>query len=87
MTPEERFERHERWLEEHDRMMAEHGRNRAEHDRRRPTPTPGMERFDARLETLLESHARTDVRLNRAIRLGVREAGAERAKAANWLRR
>jgi hypothetical protein len=23
MTPEERFERHERWLEEHDRMMAD----------------------------------------------------------------
>ena len=39
-----------------------------------------MERFDARLETLLESGARTDVRLNRAIRLSVCEARVEHAK-------
>jgi hypothetical protein len=77
MTPEERFERHERWLEEHDRLMAEHDRRIAEsaseHDRR-------MDRMDALLERQRKLGARTDARLDRAIRLAVREVRAERAK-------
>lgn len=73
MTPEERFERHERWLEQHDRMMADHDRGMAEHERRMAE----HERTMQRIENLGE---RTDARMNRAIRLAVQEARAERVR-------
>lgn len=59
MTPEERFERHERWLEQHERSMAEH---------------------DQRMQRIEKQGELTDARLNRAIRLAVREARAERVR-------
>ena len=61
-------------------MMAEHNRNMAEHDRGMAEHELNTQRFDARLKTVLELAARTDARLNRAIRLGVREVRTERAK-------
>jgi hypothetical protein len=94
MTPDEAWQRHQQWLEEHDRQiaehdrlmaehgrsMAEHDRSMAEHDRRMAEHELNMQQFDARLKTVIELGARTDARLNRAIRLAVREARAERAK-------
>jgi hypothetical protein len=66
MTPEERFERHEQWLEQHDRMMAEHDRMMAEH-------AEHMAEHDRKLQ-------RIDDRLDRAVRLSVREARSERIR-------
>lgn len=87
MTPEERFERHEQFLEQHDRMMAEHdrtmaehARHMAEHDRLLAEHVGHMAELDRQMAKHQVVMDRIDARLDRAVRLSMREARSERIK-------
>jgi hypothetical protein len=73
MIPEGRLERHEQWLEQHERAIAEHDRMMAEHGR-------GMAEHRLNMAEHERTMRRIDERLDRAVRLSVREARSERIK-------